>query len=104
VIFSAVQSNLKLESAPLSLSLLLSLELADPSDHEARPGNRPRNSDLAWFLRFRRKSLAGNRIRFAATNSVAGDYYDAFFRPLRSGWWQTDAGLRRAGKSIPAAL
>ncbi len=107
LIFSAVQSNLKLESAAaVGFLLLLSLELADKVTMK-------RDLEIAreiqsWLVPSFPPEVPGAEVAFASRpqNSVAGDYYDAFFATTPG----TDGGKLMlviadvAGKSIPAAL
>ncbi len=107
LIFSAVQSNLKLESAAaVGFLLLLSLELADKVTMK-------RDLEIAreiqsWLVPSFPPEVPGAEVAFASRpqNSVAGDYYDAFFATTAG----VDGGKLMlviadvAGKSIPAAL
>jgi len=107
LILSAAQSDMKFEfAAAVGFLLLLSLELADKVTMK-------RDLEIAreiqtWLVPSFPPEVAGADIAFASRpqNSVAGDYYDAFFA--------TTAGAEGgklmlviadvAGKSIPAAL
>lgn len=107
LIFSAVQSNLKLESAAaVGFLLLLSLELADKVTMK-------RDLEIAreiqtWLVPSFPPEVPGAEIAFASRpqNSVAGDYYDAFFAttPAADGGKLMLVIADVAGKSIPAAL
>jgi serine phosphatase RsbU (regulator of sigma subunit) len=107
LIFSAVQSNLKLESAAaVGFLLLLSLELADKVTMK-------RDLEIAreiqtWLVPSFPPEVPGAEIAFASRpqNSVAGDYYDAFFATTAGadGGKLTLVIADVAGKSIPAAL
>jgi serine phosphatase RsbU (regulator of sigma subunit) len=107
LVFSSVQQNVKFESlAAVSLLLLLSLELADKVTMK-------RDLEIAreiqtWLVPSFPPEVPGAEIAFASRpqNSVAGDYYDAFFATEAA----ADGGKLSlviadvAGKSIPAAL
>jgi serine phosphatase RsbU (regulator of sigma subunit) len=107
LIFSGVQSNMKLEfAAAVGFLLLLSLELADKVTMK-------RDLEIAreiqtWLVPSFPPEVPGAEIAFASRpqNSVAGDYYDAFFATTAA----ADGGKLMlviadvAGKSIPAAL
>ena len=90
------------------LFVLLAVELADKVTMK-------RDLEIAreiqqWLVPDRPPSVAGVDIAFATRpqNTVAGDYYDAFFRPLPPQGSETPPLLvvvaDVAGKSVPAAL
>ncbi len=98
--------------AALTLFLLLALELADRVTMK-------RDLEIAreiqhWLVPDAPPVVPGVDIAFATqpANTVAGDYYDAFFRPPADGISGSVPGARRllvvvadvAGKSVPAAL
>jgi sigma-B regulation protein RsbU (phosphoserine phosphatase) len=107
LIFAGANSDMRFEFvAAVALLLLLSLELADKVTMK-------RDLEIAreiqtWLVPSFPPEIPGAEIAFASRpqNSVAGDYYDAFFA--------TEAGAHGgkltlviadvAGKSIPAAL
>ena len=90
------------------LFLLLALELADRVTMK-------RDLEIAreiqqWLVPAQPPTIAGMDIAFATRpqNTVAGDYYDAFLRPLPASGANSPALLIAvadvAGKSVPAAL
>jgi len=99
--FSAVQSNLKLESAAavrLS-SPAFPLELGRQSHHEARPGNRARNSKLAGAIVSAGDTRRGSGIRLAAAKFRGRRLLRRVFRDHAGyGWRKTHARNRRRGR------
>src|ERR1700723_1855437 len=94
--------------AALILFMLLALELADRVTMK-------RDLEIAreiqqWLVPSEPPQIPGMDIAFATRpqNTVAGDYYDAFFRPGAEGGAKTPSLLvvvaDVAGKSVPAAL
>ena len=107
VLSSGSQQNFKFEAlAAVTLLLLLSLELADKVTMK-------RDLEIAreiqtWLVPSFPPEVPGAEIAFASRpqNSVAGDYYDAFFATAAAddGGKLTLVIADVAGKSIPAAL
>jgi len=107
LILSIVKSDMKFEfAAAVGFLLLLSLELADKVTMK-------RDLEIAreiqtWLVPSFPPEVPGAEIAFASRpqNSVAGDYYDAFFAtaPGTDGGKLTLVIADVAGKSIPAAL
>jgi sigma-B regulation protein RsbU (phosphoserine phosphatase) len=107
LILSAAQSDMKFEfAAAVGFLLLLSLELADKVTMK-------RDLEIAreiqtWLVPSFPPEVPGAEIAFASRpqNSVAGDYYDAFFatEAAAAGGKLTLVIADVAGKSIPAAL
>jgi phosphoserine phosphatase RsbU/P len=107
LIFAGANSDLRFEFlAAVTLLLLLSLELADKVTMK-------RDLEIAreiqtWLVPSFPPEIPGAEIAFASRpqNSVAGDYYDAFFatEAAAHGGKLTLVIADVAGKSIPAAL
>jgi phosphoserine phosphatase RsbU/P len=107
VLSTSVKENIKFEFfAAVALLLLLSLELADKVTMK-------RDLEIAreiqtWLVPSAPPEVPGAEIAFASRpqNSVAGDYYDAFFatEAAADGGKLTLVIADVAGKSIPAAL
>jgi phosphoserine phosphatase RsbU/P len=107
LIFAGANSDMRFEFvAAVALLLLLSLELADKVTMK-------RDLEIAreiqtWLVPSFPPDIPGAEIAFASRpqNSVAGDYYDAFFatEAAAHGGKLTLVIADVAGKSIPAAL
>jgi phosphoserine phosphatase RsbU/P len=107
LIFAGANSDMRFEFvAAVALLLLLSLELADKVTMK-------RDLEIAreiqtWLVPSFPPEIPGAEIAFASRpqNSVAGDYYDAFFatEAAAHGGKLTLVIADVAGKSIPAAL
>jgi serine phosphatase RsbU (regulator of sigma subunit) len=107
LIFAGANSDMRFEFfAAVALLLLLSLELADKVTMK-------RDLEIAreiqtWLVPSFPPEIPGAEIAFASRpqNSVAGDYYDAFFATdaAANGGKLTLVIADVAGKSIPAAL
>ncbi len=107
LIFAGANSDMRFEFfAAVALLLLLSLELADKVTMK-------RDLEIAreiqtWLVPSFPPEIPGAEIAFASRpqNSVAGDYYDAFFatEAAAQGGKLTLVIADVAGKSIPAAL
>src|SRR6202011_3391313 len=105
LILSAAQSDMKFEfAAAVGFLLLLSLELADKVTMK-------RDLEIAreiqtWLVPSQPPEVTGANIAFATRpqNSVAGDYYDAFYPNPGDREKLMVVIADVAGKSVPAAL
>jgi sigma-B regulation protein RsbU (phosphoserine phosphatase) len=105
LVFSGVKSDVNFEAfAAVLFLLLLSLELADKVTMK-------RDLEIAreiqtWLVPSRAPEVVGADIAFATRpqNSVAGDYYDAFYPNAEERERLLVVIADVAGKSVPAAL